>query len=635
MKKKILAVVLAAATAFSMFGASLSASAAFAYTKADAGELVASKVDTEDYSYDEKEGDKDVVYADYAAFIEDMEDVEALIVDDETAAVKSNKLYAYDYTTKSWNAFVDALDTAKEAEESDAKYFAEVYAALANTVVSTAKALVAETGNAYTVSDLRIELIEAYDEAAVVVKGLKASDYDLTAAEAEKLAALQANFAAQAGKALYNSELVYALANYEAVVEDLDLADVGDLFDNLAASIAKAEKIIEYRDEYKTTTAANKKFAALEKALDAAIDILDDYSVTNSKIMATQAKLDDAIKAVEPYALAASAGSKAALAAAMNKAEACIADPGYKTSKDKNFNKAYAAAAEFCVYNTSKGVWSCTSGTEHQVLDAADDLNAAIDALDVTPAAGSVALKAEEDLDKIGAFDLVETDYTAKSWAAFKAAMDKYDTAVTKMEYNTAVTAVTKAVNGLVKVSTRAAKAEFTATLKAAEKLLADKDEKAGKSVAAYNAYEAAVKAAKKVELTAPLSVLEGATADLEKAMEAYKNNKVVEAFDGWNFVKGEGWYFYKDGEKVTGWYYDEVEYNSWFYFDANGKMKTGWLWDANYQSWYYLKSNGFMAKNEWVKDGNAWYYLTASGAMAKNTTINGYKVDASGKWVA
>ena len=633
MKKKILAVVLAAATAFSMFGASLSASAAAlkAVPDVDAAKLVADKIDVTDYkaTYDDKD------YADYDEFIEDMEAVQALIEDDETVIPSAAKIYSYNYTVKTWEDFLDTLDAALATVENESAGFISVYEGQANAVIKAAAALVPEKNADYTISDLRKELLNEYAAARADVELMDDSDYNLPDAATDgnydktDLALVKSWFAGN-GYAYANSQLVYILAKYSQFIEDVDLADADDIFEKLEAAIEEAEEIVAYRNtEYKDTTAANRAFDQLEKYIDAAYDVLYDYSVTNSKVKTATTNLNNQIAKMAQYAIPADANAKAALKAAIAKADACKEDTGYDTTSDtaavKAFNKAYDAA---------KAVQ--TNDAQHVYETATENLTDAIDGLKVTPARPSYVLQVEEDLTKAGAFNLVESDYTATSWKKYDAAMAKYEEAVTTKEYAAAQEAVEAAVTGLVKVSTRAAKAEFNAVYKEAQALLKDKDLKAEKSVAAYDAFDAAVTKAGKVKTdAATVSELEDATAALEKAIEAYKNNKVVEAFDGWNFVKGEGWYFYKDGEKVTGWYYDEVEYNSWFYFDANGKMKTGWLWDANYQSWYYLKSNGFMAKNEWVKDGNAWYYLTASGAMAKNTTINGYKVDASGKWVA
>jgi len=38
--------------------------------------------------------------------------------------------------------------------------------------------------------------------------------------------------------------------------------------------------------------------------------------------------------------------------------------------------------------------------------------------------------------------------------------------------------------------------------------------------------------------------------------------------------------------------------------------------------------------KTGWLNDNGTWYYLNTSGAMLANTTVDGYKLSASGAWV-
>ena len=67
----------------------------------------------------------------------------------------------------------------------------------------------------------------------------------------------------------------------------------------------------------------------------------------------------------------------------------------------------------------------------------------------------------------------------------------------------------------------------------------------------------------------------------------------------------------------------------AWYYMDNSGAMQTDWKKISN--AWYYFNADGVMQENRWVGD----YYLGASGAMLVNTTTpDGYRVDASGKWI-
>ncbi|MBQ4271852.1 MAG: hypothetical protein II718_08500 [Clostridiales bacterium] len=109
---------------------------------------------------------------------------------------------------------------------------------------------------------------------------------------------------------------------------------------------------------------------------------------------------------------------------------------------------------------------------------------------------------------------------------------------------------------------------------------------------------------------------------------------------EGW-VQEGDLWFYFEDGEAVTGW--KKIE-NVWYFFGEDGAMTTGWLKDGD--SWYYFKSSGAMAKGwtkisgkwyyftsggkmktGWLQDGSKWYYLKSSGAMATGWT------KVSGKW--
>ena len=106
---------------------------------------------------------------------------------------------------------------------------------------------------------------------------------------------------------------------------------------------------------------------------------------------------------------------------------------------------------------------------------------------------------------------------------------------------------------------------------------------------------------------------------------------------------------YYQNGQKVINKWVFDVHYNSYYFINVNGNYVQN-AWSGN----YYLKSNGKMAKSEWIYDKNygSYYYLTAEGSYARNTwvgdyylksngkmavnerTPDGYRVDASGKWI-
>ena len=120
------------------------------------------------------------------------------------------------------------------------------------------------------------------------------------------------------------------------------------------------------------------------------------------------------------------------------------------------------------------------------------------------------------------------------------------------------------------------------------------------------------------------------------------QNKGWVKTATGWTFYNNDGsqvkgqwvqdggvWYMIKaDGIMATGWYNDN---GTWYFLQGSGAMKTGWLNDNG--TWYYLTGSGAM-KTGWLNDNGTWYYLNGSGAMLANTTVDGYRLGASGAWV-
>ena len=63
---------------------------------------------------------------------------------------------------------------------------------------------------------------------------------------------------------------------------------------------------------------------------------------------------------------------------------------------------------------------------------------------------------------------------------------------------------------------------------------------------------------------------------------------------------------------------------------NESGAMETGWVSVGDH--WYYMNESGAM-ETGWVLAEGDWYYLNEDGTMASNQWIDGYYVDASGKW--
>ena len=97
---------------------------------------------------------------------------------------------------------------------------------------------------------------------------------------------------------------------------------------------------------------------------------------------------------------------------------------------------------------------------------------------------------------------------------------------------------------------------------------------------------------------------------------------KKEDPISGWvQSEDGTSWYYYKQGEAVTGWLADG---SKWYYLAEDGKMVTGWQKIDN--KWYYFTPGGAMVTG-WKAINNKWYYFTPGGAM-----VTGWKA-INNKW--
>ncbi|NCB94388.1 MAG: hypothetical protein EOM40_17790 [Clostridia bacterium] len=96
----------------------------------------------------------------------------------------------------------------------------------------------------------------------------------------------------------------------------------------------------------------------------------------------------------------------------------------------------------------------------------------------------------------------------------------------------------------------------------------------------------------------------------------------------GW-ISQGNKWYFLQpSGAMKTGWLNN---YGTWYYMNHSGEMLTGWVKADN--KWYYMAASGAM-KTGWIQLGGVWYYLYQDGHMASEEKVEGYYLDAGGRWV-
>ena len=100
---------------------------------------------------------------------------------------------------------------------------------------------------------------------------------------------------------------------------------------------------------------------------------------------------------------------------------------------------------------------------------------------------------------------------------------------------------------------------------------------------------------------------------------------------DKWITSGNRKWYRHADGSYTKNdW---ELINGKYYRFDEEGWMVTGWKKINNI--WYYMdKTTGERYGEGWHWIDGSCYYMNANGEMAVDTWIDGYYVDASGKWI-
>ena len=124
-----------------------------------------------------------------------------------------------------------------------------------------------------------------------------------------------------------------------------------------------------------------------------------------------------------------------------------------------------------------------------------------------------------------------------------------------------------------------------------------------------------------------------------------------------WDYPERGSWKATDDGRwwygDISGWYAKNTWLminGYWFYFDAEGYMASNeWIdgfwvdasgrwtyagigsWYDDGAGWTFGDSKGWHAVDTWQKiDGN-WYYFDATGHMVADTVIDGYKIGPNG----
>lgn len=125
-------------------------------------------------------------------------------------------------------------------------------------------------------------------------------------------------------------------------------------------------------------------------------------------------------------------------------------------------------------------------------------------------------------------------------------------------------------------------------------------------------------------------------TYSLNSALGCMRDKGWIKPMEGW--IKSNGkWYFFVDGEKVTGW--KKISWSKgtdWFYFDSEGVMVTGWrnLTYKGNHCWFWFDENGAMAtgfrKITW-KGKECFFLFDKDGVMQTGTKKMELTFDASG----
>ncbi|MDO4788984.1 MAG: InlB B-repeat-containing protein, partial [Johnsonella sp.] len=106
-----------------------------------------------------------------------------------------------------------------------------------------------------------------------------------------------------------------------------------------------------------------------------------------------------------------------------------------------------------------------------------------------------------------------------------------------------------------------------------------------------------------------------------------------------WEKINAQ-WSYIKEGSFIRS-IWTEIN-GSWYYFDENAKMRTGWFNQEG--NWYYLSEKADANQGKmltgWQQINGSWYYFypnssagKPAGSMASNTSIEGWRLDSSGKW--
>lgn len=669
MKKRILALALAATTAFSMLGSGLSVSAADKWT--DLTENDYKKPSFGLYLEILDGGSKDDAYAlktgtslsgnSEAGTAVDWDAIVTASSLDEAMEyeVDADTLYLYNYldTTLSGSSW-DKVLTAVENE--DALALAKALDPDIDTAGTGTESQYKYVEIPLFKDDNRVKTLRA--DAVSAFKGLPTdatltSGKDYTDPDNVGFAALLTDIGDVTIANVATSQLIAYIQAYNAYAElvIMNEADVDSVQAKLDALASRDESEFKNSSDYNRFMADLDDIQAeLDKAktyadVQAVLTKVNNLSTKYTSAGADKTELKDLLVSLFDGLTIAKitstyAGGYPATGQVYVKAD-------YATDDWNAFDNAFKAAITVYKTTASKSFQTDVDNMVAELLDAINALSSN------TSVPNWLLVKIEEDLAT--AYAKVEDDYTTASWKTLQNAVTRAESILDaanpgKAAAEAASIALENAIKGLVvKGVTATEKKELKDAITAAEKALKALDK--ASNGAQYYALTVAINGAKALFTdgdTSKALVKDTTKSSVANAIDALKD--AIDFSDivlGWNKL-ADGSYMYgtEDGYVTSAWKWIG---SSWYYFDAKGIMVTGWQqldgawyyfytwggmakgWAQVNGTWYYLNPNGGkMLSNGWNWIDGKCYYFYSWGGMAANTTIDGYKVDASGAWV-
>lgn len=673
MKKRILALALAATTAFSMLGSGLSVSAAAKWTDQTKGEYMKPNFSLylEIYEGEKTDDNSDDTYAlktgtslsgtskvgtdvDWDAIVTASSLDEAMEYE-----VSADALYLYNYldTTLSGSSW-DKVLTAVENEDALALAKAldpDIDTEGTNTASEYKYVEIPLFKDDNRVGTLRADAVSAFKGLATDLKAGDGKDY--TDPDNVNFAGLLTDIKDETISGLATSQLIAFVQAYNTFAElvIMNAADVDSVQAKIDALASRDESEFKNASDYNRFMADLADIQAeLDKAetyadVQSVLAKVNNLSIKYASVGADKTELKDLLVSLFDGLTIAKITSTYSDAYPATGQVYVKAD--YATDDWNAFNNAYVEAVGVYKTSSSKSFQTDVDNMVAELLDAIDALSAN------TSVPNWLLVKIEEDLAV--AYAKVEDDYTTASWKTLQSAITRAEAILDaanpgKAAAEAASTALDNAIKGLVvKGVTATEKKELKDTITAAEKTLKALDKTS--NGAQYYALTIAINEAKALFTDGDTS--KALVKDTTKSAVANAIDALNAAIDfsevviGWNQLANGTWmYGTEDGYVTSAWKWIG---SAWYYFDANGIMVTGWQqldgawyyfynwggmakgWALVNGTWYYLNPNGGkMLANGWNWIDGKCYYFYSWGGMAANTTIDGYKVDASGAWV-